>query len=335
MKLGDFPTPANRLDALSAKLKGEIWVKRDDLTAGLYGGNKVRKLEFILADCLQRGCDGTWTVGGEGSHHLLAVARFAASEDLRTYAATFPQPLTMHTLQVKRALSREQICLFPSNGFHDFPLAVFKLLKTANRENKSLYRISAGGSCSLGVLGYVSAALELAEQVKQGVVPAPDVIVVALGSCSTAAGLLLGLEIAGLTCAIHAVRVTSSAVANRFNIYRLAWDAALLLARLGVPAVEILENRTMKKGSVKLHIAGEQLGGGYGHFTRSSKEAERLLIDLEELRLDPTYTGKAVAHLIDRCNKVVEKKTQCILYWHTLGKLEKESGPGENPRSCL
>ncbi len=323
--LGLYPTPVDSLANLSRHFGHDIRIKRDDLTSSIYGGNKVRKLEFLLGDVLSRGYENVRTLGGIGSHHLLATARFASSVGLQVWAVTFPQPMTTHTLAVKNAIAEENIRLFPARSLMDVPRSFCKMLTASTREQKKLYPIPAGGSSSLGVLGYVSAALELAEQIKRGETIKPDIIVVPLGSCGTAAGLLLGLKIAGLPCTIHGVRVTSSIVANSFNVYRLAWDAARLLNRLGVPAISAL-SRPLGKTCVKLRISGEQLGGGYGHITRGAQEAQRLSADLEGLTLDPTYTSKAMAHIISECKRLnsrKQKKKYKFLFWYTLSSMKR------------
>ena len=323
--LGTYPTPVNPLANLSRRFGHDIRIKRDDLTSSIYGGNKVRKLEFLLGDVLSCGYENVRTLGGVGSHHLLATARFASRAGLQVWAVTFPQPITTHTLAVKTAIAKENIRLFPARSLMDVPHSFYKMLRASAREQKKLYPIAAGGSSTLGVLGYVSAALELRNQIKRGETTKPDIIVVPLGSCGTAAGLLLGLKMAGLPCTIHGVRVTSSIVANSFNVYRLAWDAARLLNRLGVPAKSAL-SRPSSKACVKLHISGEQLGGGYGHITRRAKEAQRLSADLEGLTLDPTYTSKAMAHIISECKKLnneKQKKQYKFLFWYTLSAMKR------------
>ena len=102
LPLGELPTPVERL-ALPAR--GEVWVKRDDLSALAYGGNKIRKLEFLLADATARGCEAVWTLGAIGSHHALATALYAEPAGLDTHILHFPQPLTEHVRQVLLALS--------------------------------------------------------------------------------------------------------------------------------------------------------------------------------------------------------------------------------------
>jgi D-cysteine desulfhydrase len=323
--LANLPTPVDRLDGLSGSLGLEIWAKRDDLSSPLYGGNKVRKLELLLGDALARGAGHVWTLGAEGSHHVLATAVHAGTLGLCTSAATFPQPETPHVAQVRRLIERSGCRVFSASCRATLPLAVCGALTENRRRGWNSYRIPAGGSSALGVIGYVSAGLELAEQVKRRECPHPRTVVVALGSCGTAAGLLLGMEMAGLACRLVGVRVADTFVANRLNVYRLAWQAARLLRGLGLDPFACNGGlgwpRAVEPGfrRVSFEVAGEQLGRGYGRPTTEATQAAQRARRLDGILLDTTYTAKTMAHILAaaRSGEIEEP----VLFWHTLGDL--------------
>jgi 1-aminocyclopropane-1-carboxylate deaminase/D-cysteine desulfhydrase-like pyridoxal-dependent ACC family enzyme len=346
--LATLPTPIVRLDGLTRRLHGEIWIKRDDLSAPLYGGNKVRKLEYLLGAAQARGVNRVWTLGGAGSHHVLAVSLYARRLGLQSAAVTFPQPRTTHTARVSAAIAQSGCRLFAASSRAQVPLAGLRLwhwtlLQRWRKSNSAPVRtchIPAGGSSPLGALGYVHAGLELAAQIEAGVCPPPRTIVVALGSCGTTAGLLAGLEIAGHRCTIHAVRVADRPLANAFNVYRLAWGALRLLARTGRDPFALKQKNRWpppwRPGfrGVKLTVVPNQLGYGYGHPTSAGQRAIHLLQTSAGLTLDPTYTAKAFAHILDsriatpaspgKANRTTQPVLrEPILYWHTLGDVEK------------
>jgi hypothetical protein len=182
--LGSYPTPVSRI--------GEhLWVKRDDLTSALYGGNKVRKLELLLAAARDAGKTRVLTLGAVGSHQVVATALYGAREGFTVDAILVPQPASPHAeLNVRVALA---------HGLHALACPAWSLAPAyvASRWGSDAYYIPLGGSNALGSLGFVDAAHEIATQVRAGDLPEPDVVIVALGSGGTAAGLAVGFEQAG------------------------------------------------------------------------------------------------------------------------------------------
>jgi D-cysteine desulfhydrase len=286
-----------------------LFVKRDDRTSGLYGGNKARKLEHYLAEAELAGSRVLVTLGGIGSHQALATALHGRSVGLPTRAALFGQPVTPPVVRNVRGLATAAAEIRYSDGFAGAALAARGLLAEAKAAGEEPYFIPVGGMSRLGTIAYVNAALELAQQVLAGLLPEPDRIVVALGSGGTAAGLAAGCRLAGLRTRITAVRVGTRLTGNRVTVAYLASDVAAWL-HAHDPALPRIR---IRPGDID--IIGDQLGGGYGHPT----EAGGLAADFAWPRfvVDPTYTAKALAGALAHCRRSA-RPGEVVLYWHTL-----------------
>ncbi|WP_230470091.1 1-aminocyclopropane-1-carboxylate deaminase/D-cysteine desulfhydrase [Lujinxingia vulgaris] len=310
VRLGNLPTPIEAYSALADDVGvGELWVKRDDLTGSLYGGNKVRKLEFILADALAGGHERVWTVGALGSHHVLATALYAREVGLEPHALHFPQPMTAHVLEVLRALSTTQPVLTPVESKNGLP---FAMAKTHIREwlsrDKNPYYIPGGGSSPLGVVGYVNAALELARQIEDGECPEPDAIYVAAGTCGTLAGLILGAHLAGLRSRIVGVRVVDKVVCNAPLTAHMANKTSQLIRDAGGPDLP-------KICASDVTLLDDFFGEGYGEETPEGLRVMEVVAEHTDLELEPTYTAKTFAALAAHAESLADKR---VLYWHTL-----------------
>jgi len=303
LNLGEWPTPVRPLERLGAQLGlGALWLKQDDLSGPRCGGNKVRKLELLLADARERGCRSLVSVGGIGSNHLVATACYGRQVGLPTRGVVFPQPLTPqveHNLAVLRGLEVE---LWPCSSRLWVPLALRQARRGADRP----YLISPGGSSPLGCLGYVSAGLELAEQVRGRELPEPEIIILPVGSGGTCAGLALGLELGGLSARIWAVRVVERPLCNRTLLGLLIGRTARQLERLEIA----VSPRAAVRRLVLIH---DQLGGGYGEATAAA-EAAVAAAAREGIGLETTYSGKAFAALLARAGAVAGRR---ILFWNT------------------
>jgi D-cysteine desulfhydrase len=273
-------------------------VKDDGDTAALYGGNKVRKLEYVLAAARARGARRIVTFGAGGSHHVLATTLYARSVGLATAAVLWPQPWTAHAEDTLRAAL--------AAGLE--PLAVGSRAAALPGVARILARgdhlVPPGGSSRVGARGYLAAARELATQIRAGEAPEPDTVVVPLGSGGTVAGILAGVIREGLRSRVVAVDVAiGSAVAAPLVLY---------LARgLGGRLTQLKR---------RLDVERRYLGAGYGHPTdagaRATAEARAV-----GLTLDPTYTAKTFAAALDR----VRQSPGVVLYWHTLSARPLES----------
>jgi D-cysteine desulfhydrase len=293
LSFGNYPTPVQLLSQLSTA-RTALWVKRDDQTHPTYGGNKVRKIGRLLDDAQRRGKKKVVTIGAIGSHHVLTTGIFAKSVGIEVEAIVVAQPATTHVLENARADIAQGITLFPAPSYlHAGLLLAVRVLNGA-------YYIPAGGSNRIGASGFVDAATELAEQVRRGELPEPDLIVVAMGSGGTAAGLVAGLAKQGMSTRVLAVTVAEPAWLVERGIRSLTKECAEAADRCSIL------NR--------LEQTRSYLGRGYGHVTeagvRATAEAAKA-----GLVLDPTYTAKAFAATLDR---VAAGSERTILYWHTL-----------------
>jgi 1-aminocyclopropane-1-carboxylate deaminase/D-cysteine desulfhydrase-like pyridoxal-dependent ACC family enzyme len=298
--LARVPTP---VEPLEMDLPGEWWIKRDDHTGVAYGGNKVRKLEFLLADALRRGAGRLITAGATGSHHVLATSVYARTAGIPVTAVLFPQPFSAHARETLLDIHGQGASLVWAPQMGAVPILVRATAFTARSQRP--YLVPPGGSDALGTLGYASAALELAEQTASGAVPVPREIWVAAGTMGTAVGLAVGLTLAGLPTRVVAVRITSALVTNRFTLRALVRRTLATLERGGV--------RVAEDGVLgRIELRHDQIGPGYGHRTPAGdRAAERL--GATGVMLDATYTAKVVAGLVAAASDPGPR-----LFWHTL-----------------
>jgi len=306
--LASVPTPVEDLPAPDGGPDVRLLVKRDDLTSPLYGGNKVRKLEHLLAEAELSGSTAVVTVGGIGSNHGLATALHGREVGLGTMISLFDQPVTEGVRRNLRGLLHAGATLQYAGGQAAAFLSVRRILGEVRRRGGRPYFINVGGTSRLGVVGYVAAALELADQVRRGELPEPDRVFVALGTCGTAAGLVAGLRMAGLRSRVSAVRVTGLFPANGLMVRHFARDAAEWLHELdpGVPRVAI--------GLDDFQVHTEHLGPDYGVPTPEAEAALRWAAP--RLTLETTYTAKTMAACLDYCRKQA-KPGETVLFWHT------------------
>jgi D-cysteine desulfhydrase len=314
-EFADLPTPVETFDELARQMQlASLQVKRDDLSGSLYGGNKVRKLEFLLADAQSKGHEMVWTVGGIGSHHCLATCIWARQRGMRGGVLQFPQPTTPHVQRNIRALSttHPQVHLLATAG--EMSSNVFGTRLRAWRDaHPDAYYIPGGGSSPVGVLGYVNAALELVAQIEAGEAERPDVIVVAAGTCGTLAGLHLGFALAEFDVELRGIRVVDDWIANLATVERLVRGAAEILTEAGVDTPEF--------DAGNLTIDPRFFGPGYGVPTEEGMAVRRLVADNEGLTLEPTYTAKTFAAIVSDVDEL-QQNHQRVLYWHTLSGVD-------------
>ncbi|MBI2889666.1 MAG: pyridoxal-phosphate dependent enzyme [Nitrospirae bacterium] len=311
LSLTRYPSPTRRLFSAGRKLgHPHLWMKCDNTLGTQYGGNKIRKLEFILAEARQRGDEEIIVVGGIGSHHVLASAVHAKQMGLKVHAVLFPQPPSPHVEEVLRAVVSLGVeCHLCTNRAWMIPKVLLEYVRRyLVRVSKAPYVVYPGGSSALGSLGYVNAALELRAQVDAGDVPQPGVIVVPLGSGGTMAGLLVGLQLADLSSQVVGVRVVERTVCNRFVVASLANRIVDYLLRLD-PNLPL---HPVKPAEVL--VEGDYLGRGYGWPTEQAEEAIRFARTQEKVVLEATYSGKAFAAAMaySRVHKGIP-----ILFWNT------------------
>lgn len=283
------PTPIEALP-LDGAARGTLFVKRDDRSCPLYGGNKPRKLEFLLGRALARGTRTLVTTGGLGTNHGLAMTILGRAVGIGAVLVLVDQPATpsvRETLRLQCAYGATQLAARNVAGAVVLTLGAL-VASTLRGERPQL--VPTGGSSALGDVGFVSAAFELAEQVRAGELPEPASIFVAVGSGGSMAGLVLGLKLAGLRSRVEGVLVTDILPPSPARLARAA-RATLGLLRRADPSVP-----QVKIDAEDFPLTRNQLGSGYGSPTPAALEAVHAAGTLG-LRLDTTYTGKALAAL--------------------------------------
>lgn len=319
VSLGEFPTPVQKLDRLGVELGISLYVKRDDLSGRAYGGNKPRKLEFILGNALRSKAREVITFGGAGSNHALATALYARQVGLKTISMLMPQPnahyVRRNLLMNYHCGAELHSCGVELESVKNMPLVylatIYQLLRHRIKTERFPRLIAPGGSSPLGVIGFVNAALELREQIANGELPEPEYIYVASGTMGTAAGLTLGLRAAKLNSQVVSVRVTSEKFVNTKGMIKLINKTNSLLHSLDAsfPRFEF--------SAVDVDIRHNYFGKRYALFTKEGMEAVSLMRECEKIKLDGTYTGKTVAALIDD-TKSGKLQGRAVLFWNTL-----------------
>lgn len=313
-------TPVTPLSG--AGLPGGMYVKRDEESTPGYGGNKPRKLEFLVGAACERGAGRLVTTGGLGTNHGLATTMLGRAAGLATTLILVDQPLTSEV--------RESLRLFTAWGAQivDARNVPGAILRGSAAFARSLLRgerpvlVPAGGSNPTGILGAVSLALELGEQVRDGALPEPVNLYVAVGTGGSLAGLVLGLRLAGLATRPIGVLVNDILPPAPRPLARLAKRALALLrhADRSVPDIAISPG--------DFSLVTRQLGPGYGAPTAAAHEAITLAAH-GGLRLDPTYTGKGFAEVLARARSG-ELETPS-LFWNTFNSADPWAGAPAPP----
>jgi D-cysteine desulfhydrase len=303
--LSERPTPVRELADLGT------WVKEDGgFGSGSWGGNKVRKLEWLIPDAKRRGRRSILTFGGLGTNWGLATALYAREHGLKTALALLDQPVDDH---VRAQLARLEASGARIHRTHTKRRTVAMLpwlLARNARGGRPPYLLPAGGSSPVGALGYVEAALEIAAQVEAGSLPEPAHVVVPVGTGGTAAGLALGFQLAGLHTRVVGIVVND----------QLRLDAPVMV-RLARRTAALLEGRGARLGALRLEpdmldLTRDQIGAGYGHPTEAAERAAALAAQ-EQLALDPVYTAKAMAGLL--ALRAEDRLADPVLFVHTDG----------------
>ncbi len=303
------PTPTRHLAHLQEALKSteEIWVKLDNLTSEKYGGNKVRKLEFLLADAINHGKQQVATLGGLGTNHGLATTIHGQTNNLRTRLYLTDQPITPHVLRNLKLLYHYGAVMIYAKTRRK---ANFRFRYFDRIHQRRTYWLPLGGSSAVGVLGYVNAVYELHNQIIANQLPEPRLIFIPVGSLGTIAGIDLGLQLTGLSTRVKGICV-SPHLPNQDQITGLIQRTLKLFHT----------NSELHKFAYKprFELTTAHAGIRYGEATPEGTEATKLANQLEALTLDPTYTAKTLAGAIHRIRKG-EKGP--ILYWHTFNSVD-------------
>jgi L-cysteate sulfo-lyase len=309
--LAHLPTPLEHLPRLSEHLGGpDIYVKRDDCTGLATGGNKTRKLEFLIADAQAQGVEVVITAGALQSNHARQTAAAAARVGMKCLlilenGLNSQDPLylrngnmlldRLHGAQIQEVLAGADITAMMDSAVLEYA-----------RNNVKAYAIPIGGSNAIGALGYVDCALELAAQTQE-MDFSFDHMVMATGSAGTQAGLIVGLKQAGFDLPVHGMCVSTVQDVQKAKVRALTLD---ILALIGIDVP--LDDRDVIANS-------DYVGEGYAIPASSTIEAIKLVAETEGLLLDPVYSGKAMAGLIDYARKGKFHKDERVVFLHTGG----------------
>lgn len=307
--LAFLPTPLEKLPNFAESLgASEIWIKRDDCTGFALGGNKVRKLEFLMADAKASNADVIVTAGGTQSNHVRQTAAAASRLGFKCHVV------------LERVRTDD---LYETNGNAfldhlfgaephfiekdaDMDAAIDAVVADLSKSSNNVYVVPVGGSNALGALGYVDCALEMAEQFRAENVH-PGMIIQATGSAGTQAGLLVGLALAGLEIPVVGMCVSRSDDEQQKKVAALVSDVCELIGRPDLADV------------IEVNCDGGYVGPGYGTSTEAMEEATQLLARTEGVLLDPVYTGKAMAGLIDYARSGKLNGIGPVVFLHTGG----------------
>lgn len=320
VSLGEFPTPVQRLDALDRNLgMSRFYIKRDDLSGRAYGGNKPRKLEFLLAQALRANAKEVVTFGCAGSNHALSTAIYAQQVGLKSISMLMPQPnahyVRRNLLMSHYCGAEMHLCGAEMEFRRSVPLVflatTYQLIRHRLRIGLFPQIIPPGGSSPLGTVGFVNAAFELKDQIMRGEMPEPDCIYIACGTMGTVAGLMLGLRAVNLKSRIVSVRVTNEKFVNTEGMLTLIRKTNVLLCSSDPSFPEF------QFSGRDIDIRHDFFGQKYALFTEKGMEAIDNMQKNAGIKLDGTYTGKTFAAIIgDAKSGALCDKT--VLFWHTL-----------------
>jgi D-cysteine desulfhydrase len=315
--IGEYPTPVEL-----HRLPGgeDLWIKRDDRTASLYGGNKVRKLERLLVAAREADATELLTVGAVGSHHVLATTLFGRRAGFRVTAVLLPQPRTDHVAANLRAGIGAGLHAVAAGSYAE---AAVRMTMLRRRGGRRVFVIPPGGSNGVGTLGFVDAGDELARQIASGDLPEPAHVVVPLGSGGTAAGLAVAFARAGLRSRVVGVVVAKP-----------QWLLGLAARRLAYQVGAQLGGRVLGSAAQRhLSMEGSAVGAGYGAATAAGNAACIIARSIP-ITLDDTYTAKAFACAMAMASPGAHPRGRAsgpVLFWHTLSAAQPslEDAPEE------
>ncbi len=304
--LATLPTPLDELPRLSQELGVRVVMKRDDLTGFAMGGNKARKLEFLVADALEKNCDMLVTGGGVQSNHIRTTAAAARKAGMDAVGVFFSSP----SGEVNGNFLLDQILgaelVYAEADKHETELVVQRVCEDLRAQGRNPYLIPVGGSTKLGVISYMLAVGELLEQIRAQNLSL-DAVVVTTGSCGTHAGILAGMKFYNSPIPVHGITVSRAREECLERVARLVNEAAQFLER----------ELALNENDVIVHDA--YIGEAYAKITPAARAAIQRVARLEGIFLDPVYTGKAMAGLVDLVERGTFAPGSTILFWHTGG----------------
>ena len=310
VKLACLPTPLQKMENLSKLLNGpQLYIKRDDMTGLLLGGNKARKLEFLMGDAIKKKANLIITNGRIQSNWVAQTIAAASKFGMETFIVLCGKE--NDRLQGNYLLDKIMGARFKFISLDDYQNHLDEIMEdiaeSYRKQGKKPYIIPRGGSTSLGCLGYVLASLEIISQANEMDIKA-DYVVVAVGSGGTMAGLLSGFE--GCGTKISTIGIT---------VGRPKKECISIIYNQNSEITNKLLGQKFQVNEKNIKIYDDYIGAGYGKKTESSIMAIQTVVRSEGILLDPIYTGKAMAGLIDLIKKGFFKKDQNIIFFHTGG----------------
>jgi len=308
LEIASLPTPIHPAERLSSRLGGpEILLKRDDLTGLAFSGNKIRKLEYCIAEAISREAEVLITCGGPQSNHARATAAAAARIGLRCHLVLNGEPETVPDGNLfLDLLFGAKVSLVSATDLRDLEISMVEIADSYRIAGIKPYIIPLGASDALGSLGYIDAIGEIVEQTgKIGSIP--DRIVFPCGSGGTLAGVVAGCLVHGLDC-----RVTAMSVA-----FPAEWSSGKVAEIFGSLRERFIPDLPEPGG--KFEVIDDYIGDGYGKASPGLISFIREAASLEAIILDPTYTGKALFGLKKEIEKGNIGKGERVLFIHTGG----------------
>lgn len=305
LNLGQFPTPMYELKNLGKELRRRIYVKRDDLSGVSTGGNKVRKLEYLLHDAVEQGADIVLTTGGAQSNHAMLTAACCNMLGLDSMLVLKGRGVMgrVGNLMIDELLGTE-VHFVDTDTYDDVYAEMRRIEDELRAKGRKPYHIPVGGSVPLGTLGYVDCAKEIfSDALEQSV--RIDRIVCTAGSGGTMAGLVLGALLYGDGCKVTGIAVSDEPFAE-------------IVAELVNETAALLDKSDIHISAQKVDVR-PCFGAGYAKPSKEGLEAIRLTAKTEGLILDPVYTGKTMAGLIDLCRRDGIGENETVVFLHSGG----------------
>ena len=306
VSLANLPAPVGYGTIRSDCGDRDVGIKYDNLTSGYYGGNKLRKLEYLLQRAIDKRAKQVATFGTVASNHVLATALYAERLGLGCVCLLSHQVRSPAVVRVLRQLLQCGAEVVHYGGDYRARLETMRRYVQGRRS----WVIPLGGSSWLGTVGYVGAGVELAAQVSAGEIEAPSRIYIATGTMGSAAGLGLGLALAGLDAEVQAVRVSPVEIMNRKRLDQLLAKTAAMLNRIDASIPGDLHRRT------RIVVRDEFFGDGYAKSNPQTDAAIATAYDTLGLELEATYTGKAMAALLHDAGQA-RYRDDSMMFWNT------------------
>lgn len=316
--LAKLPTPLSCARVRLGSLQRTIAIKHDNETGVSYGGNKVRKLEYVLQRANKRHASRLATFGTVASNHAIATALYATQQGFACTCFLSHQSRTPSAAKALRFHLQNDTEIIHYGGNRH------QRLRTLRQHllGRDTWLIPLGGSSWLGSIGFVNAGLELAAQIEAGQIDAPKRVYVALGTMGTAAGLALGFALAGLDIETQGIRVTEKTFANRAGLERLMHKMSYLMNVLDPDVPRDLAQRA------RVVIRNDFFGDGYARSNAKTEAAVTFAAEQCDIALETTYTGKTMAAVLHDLTAGYDKP---VLFWNTYNSqplsIDEQSAP--------